>query len=325
MIGMGNDDDQGYSLGTPLDLHYVYLTSGWPTWNANGGYVDIVCSAAKKNNAVPMFTLYSIAGNGEANTGTLTDDGYMKGYWDEAKLLFQRIAAFDAPAVVHFEPDWWGFAQQQSPGGDPAKLGVHVASLAPDCAAQPNNMIGMGKCLVALARKYAPKAVVGFHASDWADPSPANIASYLAQIGGTDADLVIIETLDRDAGCFEAHTDPDCQRTDGPWYWDETNKTTPNFQEHLAWAKALSQGLGGKPILWWQMPFGVPSATPGGSAGKYRDNRVKYLFEHTAEFVAAGGVGAVFGVGSGNQTFITGDGGQFKNALTKYHLSPAPL
>jgi hypothetical protein len=182
----------------------------------------------------------------------------------------------------------------------------------------------MGGCLVTLARQYAPKAVIGFHASRWADPDPAKVASFLVQIGAGDADIVVLETLDRDAGCFEEHVDPNCQRNDGPWYWDETNQSSPNFHEHLAWAKTIAEGVG-KPLLWWQMPFGVPSDTPGGSAGNYRDNRVKYLFEHPDEFISAGGLGAVFGTGAGNQTYITTDGGQFQTAAQKYFANPTPL
>jgi hypothetical protein len=113
-------------------------------------------------------------------------------------------------------------------------------------------------------------------------------------------------------------------RNDGPWYWDETNQSSPSFHDHLAWAKSIGDATH-KPLLWWQLPFGVPSNTQGGSAGKYRDNRVKYLFEHVGEFVAAGGVGAVFGTGAGNQTYITSDGGQFKTAVTKYFAAPTAL
>ena len=270
-----------------------------------------------------MFTLYSMAAWGEANTSTLVNDQYMQAYWDGAKLLFERLGVFNGPAVVHFEPDFWGFAQQASKG-DPTSLPVHVGSLAPDCASQPENLVGMGQCLVALARKYAPKTVIGFHASRWADPDPNKVAKFLVDIGADEADIVVLETLDRDAGCFEEHVDPNCQRNDGPWYWDETNQTSPNFTEHLTWAKSIGDGVG-RPLLWWQMPFGVPSTTPGGSASKYRDNRVKYLFEHPDEFVAAGGLGAVFGTGAANQTYITTDGGQFKNAVTTYFQSPTPL
>jgi hypothetical protein len=86
----------------------------------------------------------------------------------------------------------------------------------------------------------------------------------------------------------------------------------------------ITGGLG-KPMLWWQTPFGVPSDSPGGESGRYRDNRVKCILEHTDEFVDAGGVGAVFGVGAGNQTYITTDGGQFQTAVTGYLENPTPL
>ena len=147
------------------------------------------------------------------------------------------------------------------------------------------------------------------------------MVSFLNGIGAGEADVIVQDMLDRDAGCFEAHTDPNCQRNDGPWYWDESNQTSPNFHEYLDWAKAISDGLG-KPILWWQVPFGVPSATPGGTAGHYRDNRVHYVFSHIGEFVAAGGLGVTFGIGAGNQTYITTDGDQFKNAVTAYFAAP---
>lgn len=333
LIGMGNDladdhnQDGAYTLGPTLDLHYAYLVGlmgrgGWPDWNADGSFVNMLTDTAKAHGVVPMFTLYSMAASGEANSGVLTDDSYMGPYWDGAKLLFQRIAIFDDVAVVQFEPDWWAFAQLAS--ADPSQLAVHVTSLAPDCAALPDTIVGMGKCLVLLARMYAPKAVVGFHASRWADGDVTNIANYMLQIGAGDADFLTTDMLDRDAGCFEAHVDPNCQRNDGPWYWDETNQTSPNFHEHLDWVKQLTDTVG-KPLLWWQVPFGVPSDTPGGTAGHYRDNRVHYLFAHIDEFIAAGGVGAAFGVGAGNQTYIDTDGDQFKNAVTAYFQSPTPL
>jgi len=69
----------------------------------------------------------------------------------------------------------------------------------------------------------------------------------------------------------------------------------------------------------------VPSATPGGTAGHYRDNRVHYIFSHIQEFVAAGGLGAAFGTGTGNQTTPDTDGGQFKGAVQMYYQAPVPL
>jgi hypothetical protein len=335
LIGLGNDladnhdQDGAYTLGVSLDLHYAYLVGlagegGWPDWNANGTFVNVLADAAKRHGTVPMFTLYSMAAHGESNTAALTDDAYMRAYWNGAKLMFQRLGDFGDPAVVHFEPDFWAYVQQAS-GGNPSSLPVHVKALAPDCADQPDNVVGMGKCLVALARKYAPKTLVGFHASTWADGDPSKVGAFLAAIGGADADLVFIDMLDRDAGCFEAHTDPGCQRggTTG-WYLDESNQTSPNFNEQLASAAAIGKAVG-RPMMWWQLPLGVASDTPGGSAGHYRDNRVKYLFSHVDAFIAAGGVGAVFGTGAGNQTDIVTDGGQFKRAVGAYFAAPTRL
>ena len=334
LIGMGNDladnhdQDGAYTLGTTLDVHYAYLVGllgqgGWPDWNSGGTFVDMLAGTAKKHGVVPMFTLYSMAAWSENDTSVLTNDSYMQAYWDGAKLLFQRLAVFGDPAIVQFEPDWWGYAQQASKS-DPTTVPVHVSSLAADCKALPDTLVGMGKCLVTLAHQYAPKTLIGFHASVWADPDPAKIASFLVAIGASDTDFVTTDTLDRDAGCFEAGTDPNCQRGSTGFYWDESNRTSPTFHEHLDWVKKIVQGTG-KPMLWWQTPFGVPSSTPGGTSGHYRDNRVHYIFSHIDEFVAAGGVGAVFGTGAKNQTDITSDGGQFKSAVTKYFASPTPL
>src|SRR6185503_1725267 len=158
LIGMGNDldndhnNDGAYTLGTTLDLHYCYMVGlmgqgGWPDWNSNGSFANIMTDSADAHGVVPMFTLYSMAAWGDGNTDVTTNDAYMKPYWDGAKLLFQRIAMFGKPAVVQFEPDFWGYVQQKSPGGDPAQFSVHVKSLAPDCADLPDNLVGMGHCL----------------------------------------------------------------------------------------------------------------------------------------------------------------------------------
>jgi hypothetical protein len=75
-------------------------------------------------------------------------------------------------------------------------------------------------------------------------------------------------------------------------------------------------------MMWWQTPLGVPSSSPGGTANKYRDNRVRYLFSHVREFIEAGGFAACFGAGAKGQTTVSTDGGQFEQALVKYNSSP---
>ena len=331
MIGMGNDlaqnhaMDGAYTLGVTMDLHYTYLVGlqgqgGWPDWNAGGSFVNILTDSADAKGTTPMFTLYAMAANGDGNIAVVTDDDYMRAYWAGAKLMFQRLGIFNKPAVVHLEPDFWGYAIQKSKDGTSP---VHIAALMPDCAGVTEDFRGMGKCLIKLARQYAPKAAIGFHVSEWGADATTSIA-YFKAIGAAETDFIATDMLDRDAGCFEAHTDPSCQRSGTGLYWDESNQRSPNFHEHFAWVKQITTGLS-LPMMWWQVPFGVPSATPGGTAGHYRDNRVHYMFAHVDELVAAGGVGAAFGTGAGNQTYITTDGDQFKTAVGKYFTSPYPL
>jgi len=333
LIGLGNDlpkdynwDNSGaFTLGVTLDLHYIYLTGlpgegGWTDWNPGAQFPVVIGNADKKHNVSPMQTVWSMPARGENRMDVLVDDSFMSKYWDAAKQLFQRLGTdLNVPGVVHLEPDFWAYAEMATKENAKAQP-VH---LSPECTGLPADLTGMGRCWLKLARTYAPKVLVGFHASTWGGPTPEAVGNFLKSIGGSEADLVIIDMLDRDAGCFEDGKLPQCMRQ-GKFYWDETNATSPNFHEHLAWSKALSTTLG-RPILWWQLPLGVPSTTPGGTSGHFRDNRVKYLFSHVQEFVDAGGLGAVFGTGADDQTFITTDGGQFKNAVTQYFQAPVAL
>jgi hypothetical protein len=331
LVGMGNDlannhdMDGAYTLGTTVDLHYAYLVGlptmgGWPDWDTGGTFVNALTDTANSHGVTPMFTLYAMAAEGDGNFAMTTDDTAMNLYWQGAKLLFQRLAVYGKPAVVHLEPDFWGYAMQHSVDGS-AK--VIVTEHAPDCAGMSDNLVGMAGCLLKLARTYAPQVAVGFHVSAWGGSSD-QIISFFKAIHADQADFIATDMLDRDAGCFEAHTDPNCQRTDGPWYWDETNQTSPNFHDHLAWVKTVHDGIN-LPMMWWQVPFGVPSTTPGGTSGHYRDNRVHYMFSHVSEFIAAGGIGAVYGGGAANQTYIDSDNNQFKNAVAAYFAAPVML
>jgi len=330
MVGLGNDPDgkgadkrAGYTLGAKIDIHYMYLSGlDWPTWNTpTGAYVKLEAEAARRNGAIPMFTLYQAAVNGDGNLKPFATDEFMTKYWANVRVLFTQLNAFGDGAVVHVEPDFWGYVQKQS-NSTPSAIPMKVGSLVPECKDLPSDVAGFGKCIVRLSRKLAPNVVVGFSASTFGATSngvsqPDQIGEFLNQVGSAEADILVLETLDRDAGCFEVGTDASCKRT-GSFYWGDKQ-----FQDHLAWAKKLREKTG-KPLLWWQMPLGVASSSPG-SAGKYRDNRVQYLFAHADQFAAAGGIGAVFGTGAANQTTVKTDGGQFKNGLTKYLAAPASL
>jgi hypothetical protein len=325
-FGMGNDaesynpnDVSAYKLGTKADIHYMYLSGlpgeyGWTDWNSpSGEYLTMHANAAKARGVVPMFTLYQAAAWGENNLSAFNNSDFMTKYWRGVRTMFTRLGTFGSPSIVHIEPDLWGYTQQK--GEDPWAVPMKVGAIVPECTDLPANVAGFGKCIVRLGRRLAPKAVIGLSASKFGAytngvSDPVKIANYLNKVGGAEADITVVETLDRDAGCFEVGTDPNCKRS-GRFYWTESD-----FLDHLAWAKTIRE-IGGKPLLWWQMPLGVPSSWSG-TANKYRDNRVQYTFANAWRFANAGGIGAVFGKGKANQTTALTDGGQFKNSLGKY-------
>jgi len=160
----------------------------------------------------------------------------------------------------------------------------------------------------------------------WGGDTTAAVITFMNALGANKADFIVMQTSDRDAGCFEVTPQPSyCVRTGSPWYWDETNTTHPNFSDHLAMVSAYHAGVGNLPVLWWQMPMGVPSTTKGGSVGHYRDNREHYFLTHPKELTAVGGFGVVFGNGEVNQTTINSDGGQYQSLLSNYLAAPAAL
>jgi hypothetical protein len=309
-----------------IDIYEAYLGVGdWTVFNAPPcDYVCKVAIDADSVGAIPMYTQYQMANNGDGNLSGLTNIVFMATYWSRVKLLFQDIAATNKPALVNLEPDFWGYTERAAPGSDPTKL-TAIVNTNPDCATLPNNVVGVARCLIAMARQYAPNAYIGFSPSNWGGNTTADVVAYLNAIGAQAADFVVEQTLDRDAGCREVSPQPSYCTGTGPWYWDETNQTHPNFHDHLAEAQAFHSGLGNLPIIWWQTPEGVPSATPGGTPNHYRDNREHYFLTHPGELTAVGGLAVVFSTGEVHQTSVATDGGQFQLLSSAYMAAPAAL
>ena len=333
LVGLGAQGTNGNVVSTvesqaaKVEIYERYLGSGdWTRWNsAPCDYVCVVADAAGLLGAIPMYTQYQMANNGDGNLAVLNDSTFMKTYWARAKLLFQDIAAYGKPALVNLEPDFWGYVERHATNSDPTKM-TALVSIDADCASLPNNVRGVAQCLIAMARKYAPKAYVGFPPSDWGGNTTADVVAFMNALGAQNADFIVAETLDRDAGCFEVSPQPtECVRTGKGWYWDETNATHPNFHDHLAVIGAYHTGIGKLPVIWWQIPEGVPSTIPGGSAYHYRDNRMHYFLTHPAELVAVGGLAVVFSTGENHQTTISSDAGEFEALDRTYHAAPAKL
>ncbi|MEJ1170406.1 hypothetical protein [Variovorax sp. CCNWLW235] len=323
----------GLGAGSPIDLmksqdihpdivdtYLVGVGSGaWPSWNSpDGAYVTFTAQAIQAYGAVPMFTLYQMATSGEGNLSILNDATFMNNYWAQVRLMYQRIAALGTPVLVNLEPDFWGFVASQAPGRDATRMTAAVNN-QPECAGLPNTVAGLGQCLVQMGRQIAPKALMGFPPAFWSG-TPAEIGAQMKAVGAHQADFIVAQTSDRDAGCREVPSPPEeCTGRSGPFYWDATNQASPNFHESQSQISAYRAALGnGLPILWWQTPMGVPSDTPGGTDQHYRNNHVDYMLRNTQEYGDTHTFAIVFSPGGSHQTSISTDGGQFARLSSQY-------
>jgi hypothetical protein len=293
---------------------------------------------------VPMFTYYEILQTAQATisgfqegtaeaTQAATNVGIMTRYYNDWRFLLQKIGS--AKALLHIEPDFWGYVRQ---AGNPTTLAAAVGSANPtDCSAQPSTIAGMGKCMIAMVRKYAPNALVGLQASAWniagntsagvdVATDAQQVATMLAACGQSSADFVVVETSDRDAGYYQVAKNQDT-------WWDPTDGALPDYAQDLTWIKALTEALG-VPALYWQTPLG--NSAQNNTTNHYKDNRVDYFLGGSASQVESGApvtvpshlgklatahvVGVAFGAGAGGQTDPDTDGGNLA-AKTKAYVT----
>lgn len=322
----------------PFTLRYLYLAGGlfpgttpcagcqsgcnaqwWGCWQdpaqPPGAYVRNFISGAKARGIVPMVTYYEVLAEtgwseGAAEVAGVNDVTHATKLFNDWRFLVQQVG--QEVALLHVEPDFWGYAQQMG-ASDPHAIPAKVKAANPtDCAQEEDSLAGFGTCLVKMARAHAPNAKVGLHASGWAtnidvthssDPQ-LDVAGEATKVGNflkacaPNADFIVVEASDRDAGWYETVRGRDT-------WWDETNATLPNFHRAFAWARQVAE-TAGKPLVWWQLPVG--NASQNDTANHYRDNRVAYFFAHPGEVAAAHGFGFAFGAGDGQQTTPETDG-----------------
>lgn len=305
----------GDKVPSKIDLYYRYLVGGWRKWNApDGEYALMVMRQADAQGAVPIITYYKLAYEFEKkNYGFITGE-LLHEYLQDMRVLFQKMAAFDKPVLLHVEPDFFGYAQQYAKNSAKQPKDIYAKvrwSDIPECKTLPESLDSVTGCIITMARAIAPKAKLGFHASHWGDwydmndpNAPAkdkaySVADFLKTMGADRTDFITLETTDRDAGFQESQGQKNV-------YW-----APKDFENHLTWVGYISERLQ-KPVLWWQMPFGVPSDTPGGTPGHYRDNRLPTFYGMIPRLIGLGGFGMVFGAGAEGQTTADTDGGQFK-------------
>lgn len=356
LVGASMED--AIAKSAPFDLRYQYLSGGiadgagpcakcdtgctaggkscansgpgcawWGCWQYDkdppGAYVRGFVTKAKADKQIPMLTYYMLlqasgVAEGAAEVTKANDAAFMARYYADWRFVTQQVGS--DLAFLHIEPDFWGYAQQVN--DDATKIPAAVASAnATDCGSLPNTIAGMGQCMIAMSKKYAPNAKVSLHASGWAtkfdvllnkDPS-FDVVGHAAKLGkfmlaaGPNADFVTVDAADRDAAWYES-------QGQNRW-WDATNAKLPHFKQAFAWAKALGDAAK-KPVLWWQLPVGNMTLT--NKTDQWKDNRVDYFMTHMNEVAAAHGIGAAFGAGMGGQTTPSTDGGNLVSKVKAY-------
>ncbi len=341
----------------PFDLRYLYLAGGarfpgdaegppdacpekdpgpwWGCWQWHkappGQYVRDFLERTRANGQVPMITWYqwlhtSGVEDGVEEIPALNDEARLRRYLADWRFLLQQVGT--TPALLHLEPDLWGYAQHVAE--EPSTLPAPVSKAAPaECGQLPDTVAGLSRCLIRMARVHAPNAKVGLHASFWAtkvdvsinrDPAldvvaqAQQVGRYLLRLGAAESDFIAIGASDRDAGYYQ-HV-----RGQDRW-WDPHNQRLPHFRQAFTWAKAVSE-TARLPNLWWQLPLGHSglSDQPEG----WRDNRVDYFLSHPEEVTSAHGFAIAFGAGMKGMTTPSTDGGNFLQRARRHLSSSRP-
>ena len=345
-ILIGGSFDDSTAGQAPFDARYVYLHSQpaksaacyancytycnatpwwgcWGTWqqSASGVYVtrtdDTDAKATWQGKAhpqIPLWTWYSLRdlgdaagqGDGPGEVQAIQNAALLSRYLSDYRFFLEKIG--NNRAMVHLEPDFWGYVQ--SINVNPHKVAAKVREADPaDCGTQEDSAAGLAQCLVSMAHTYARNATVGLHVSCWnyRQPGAAKIcAQFYSALGAGKEDFLVTDASDRDAGWYEKHNNPG-------QYWDDQS-----FATWLDSVKTITEGVG-KPMVIWQIPLG--NMEQNNTKDHYQDNKVDYLFTHINEVADAHVAALMFGAGWGEQTTPETDGGNLINKTINYWKS----
>ncbi|MBM4361530.1 MAG: hypothetical protein FJ104_02530, partial [Deltaproteobacteria bacterium] len=358
------DDDIARSA--PFDLRYLYLAGGvfdgaspcascatsctaagascansagcgwWGCWQWDqdppGAYVRDFVAAVAGDGQIPMITYYeelqtSGASEGRGQVDAATSAAFMGRYLADYRFVLDQLAT--STALLHLEPDFWGYVEHANE--DPHSVPMAVASASSECQGFEDSAAGLARCMIAMARRVAPGVRVGLHASAWGtkidvlantDPSfdvageGRKLARFLDALGAREGDFIAIDYSDRDAGFYE-------QQGREAW-WDATDATLPSFSQALTWTRAVGEALA-LPVVAWQVPVGNMSLDDTNQ--RYRDNRVDYFFDHMDRVAEASIAALAYGAGEGQQTNPSTDDGNLvarTNAYGRARVAPCP-
>jgi len=307
--------------GVPWAMCYQYLSSGvtpgksWvTTWGTNFAYNYAV--SAHSAGCIPELTYYQLvptigAEGASAESAALRDATTMANYYRDFTTLMQQLHQYGGAAVVHVEPDLFGYLE--SLNSSPAALGASVASSGvADVSAYPNTVAGFGAALLHLRDLYAPNVVLAAHVSTWMWSLSTSASLDVASIAKKDAafmtglgnwDLFFTDISDRDAAYYQY-----VQGDNGAHWWDTTNQKYPNFNRLNTWAAAFTSAAQ-KRLVIWQVPIGnTVMAAMNNTNYHYQDNREQYWLQNypnnqaISQLAQAGVIGLLFGAGNGGTT-----------------------
>ena len=311
-IGLG--EEPGKHAPVQLGFRYQYLAggvntgSGWSTWNPNGTFASLYVRDSWAHHEIPVLTYYmllqstpSLGDEAATDLAHLRDAQLMARYWDDVRLLLQRVHGTKT-VVVHVEPDLWGYVEQ----ADATALGAAFAQQ-----------------WVALRNRLAPNVLLAYHLSGWGtkhdivyeDPPDATVRAYAGRSAAfyrslrARFDLSFEDFSDRDAGFYE-------HRQGNPRTWF----TPADFHRHLLYGATFVRKTGLRMVA-WQIPLGNTFLSDTWT--HYRDNRVQWLLgagnrSHLRAYVNAGYVGFMFGGGAEGTTSAQTDGGYFYKRVSAY-------
>jgi hypothetical protein len=320
-IGLADSPGGAAALrrSAPFGFRYQYLAggvntgNGWATWNPNGTFASMYVQDSWAHHMIPVLTYYMLlqsnpqgGSESQADLAHLNDPAVMTAYWNDVRLLFQRVNG-KLPVVVHVEPDLWGYLEQ-----------ANAVALASSFAQQ----------WVTLRNQLAPNVILAYHMSGWGTkhdivyekPPDATVVKYATQSAAfynslhAKFDIAFEDYSDRDAGYYEK-----VENNPNTWF------APADFHRHLLYGATFVK-LTGLRMVPWQIPLGNTNLND--TPNHYRDNRVQWLLgangrAHLKAYAAAGYVAFLFGGGASGTTSAQTDGGYFFARAKAYYKQGA--
>lgn len=324
--------------GARWDARYRYFVQGWLNnwgWSPpDGSWGLSYLRESASQGYLPVVQYYVMNGvsgyNESAFLATAQNPTKMADYFNQWKILMQRVRDFGQPAVIMVEADGFGFLEQQS-GGNPNTYAAVAASGLPELANLPNTLAGWGMAFLELrAAVGASNAVLAMDISGWATgkdlfyfsvtdalgPEVDKAYAFLAPLGlasnqtGETWDLLANNPLDRDSGYYT---------TLGQNRWwdanDSASISSRSFNRYAEWLRLWNVKANRRWLL-WQIPLGNSNHlnvyNNGSPRQGYKDNRPEYFFgtgstTHLQKFAKAGVIGLFFGAGASGMSSYAND------------------